>query len=663
MDDTASLELMFHSYNAAVVTAYFDDLRFVRVADTAEPPWEGQYKIRPGETDKLSAADVVGPDGIVYPNWTRCGVEGGIPDVSVVARIEDFGAVAGDYLDDAGALDRACRAVGGQGGGAVLLGAGEYMLDRPVTVRHDGVVIRGQGAAATRLTFRYDLPESGIRFYHPQARGTVGPATRIELHALPTGLQRLEIFCNEQSVRVWTRSLHSGNTFSTTCTLKKLVENGLAGPAILRGVATYSDGTERSTSIPVTLDADYSEEPPPSTRAAILFEGKGYAGPRIKLTRDARRGTQTVELETVEGLAAGDAILIDAPATQRWKELTRCACEWGTYRQYSVRIRAVNANTLELDQPLRLDFPTVDGSYVVKLGTVERCGIESLTIEQTANLWISTVLFRYGWNCWGKDVVVRKCGRFPIYGSMAKFCEIRDCVFDDAWFKGGGGTAYGGWEHSWDCLIDGMIARNLRHAPLFQWAASGCVIRNGIFHNSDAQWHSGWTNENLMENCVSTSRRGHGSYGFGMWASPPEDKAHGPNGPRNVVYNCDVMSEKTGLWMGGMNENWLILYNRFVVETGYGVFAKTASFDHIIKGNVFVLLDGSSPAINLVTPDCIGIDVVDNRVYGGGGRLLAGSGVCEVEKGNVILPLGDDLPPRPSPAVPSIYEWQRQNAK
>jgi hypothetical protein len=86
----------------------------------------------------------------------------------------------------------------------------------------------------------------------------------------------------------------------------------------------------------------------------------------------------------------------------------------------------------------------------------------------------------------------------------------------------------------------------------------------------DGQWHSGWTNENLFENCVIESSSNNGAYGYGLWASPPEDEAHGPNGPRNVVYNCDISSPKAGLWMGGMNENWLILYNRFRVDSGPG---------------------------------------------------------------------------------------------
>ena len=58
-------------------------------------PWERQYKIRPSEKARLTPADVVGPDGIVYPNWTKCGVQplgplsgGGIPNVKAIAKIE-----------------------------------------------------------------------------------------------------------------------------------------------------------------------------------------------------------------------------------------------------------------------------------------------------------------------------------------------------------------------------------------------------------------------------------------------------------------------------------------------------------------------------------------------------------------------------------------------
>jgi hypothetical protein len=253
-------------------------------------------------------------------------------------------------------------------------------------------------------------------------------------------------------------------------------------------------------------------------------------------------------------------------------------------------------------------------------------------------------------------------GRFPAYATNAKWCEIRDCTFDDAWFKGGGGTAYVGWQHTCDCLMENVTSYKQRHAPCVQWAASGNVIRKSVFHESDGQWHAGWTNENLFEQCVIDAKTGNGSYGYGFWASPPEDTAHGPNGPRNVVYNCDARSPKSGLWMGGMNENWLVLYNRFICEKGPGIFAKTASFDHLIRGNVIALKEKGQPGLLLATPDCSGVDFVGNTIYGEGASAAGGAGTPALEQDNKLLP-PNAAPPRPQPAVPSIFEWQREHAR
>ena len=313
---------------------------------------------------------------------------------------------------------------------------------------------------------------------------------------------------------------------------------------------------------------------------------------------------------------------------------------------------------MTVSQPLRIDFPIVDGSFVHKITPIRQCGLEDLCLEQTENLWISSALFSHAWNCWARGVTVKKCGKFPIYGSYAKWCEFRDCVFDDAWFKGDGGTAYAGWDECWDCLMENMETFRLRHAPLFQWAASGNVVRKSVFHNSDAQWHAGWTNENLLEQCVITWARGNGGYGFGLWASPPEDSKHGPNGPRNVVYNCDFHSPKAGLWLGGMNEGYMILYNRFRVNKGPGVEAQEASIDHIIRANVFVLRDRKASMVHLKTPDCIGMDILENELFGGDRKIVSGKAKAAMQEGNRVLPLG--TAPRPKPVVPSIFEWQRQ---
>ncbi len=620
-------------------------------------PWERQYKIKPSETSRMTPADVLGPDGIVYPNWTRCGVQGGIPRVEPVNSIEDFGAKANDDADDSKALAEACEAAGKKGGGAVLLGDGTYYLDRPVTVRHDNVVIRGNDPDKTRLIFRYAVPQTGVAFYSPSAGSRVGRDTRLEMHCKPTGLATMTIMMDDTIIGTWTQGQHSGNTFNFAQYGRNAIGKVPDGPHVLKGIAEYSNGSKLSGEIPIVLDSAFrDDEPVADSRAAITFSGKGTVGRKIELAEDGKRGDMKLKLASAEGLAAGDCIMIEGPATDRWKKLTRNACLWGTYRMYELVVTGIEGNTVSVNQPLRIEFPVIDGSYVQKLSPIQRCGVEGFYLEQTENLWISGVIFSYGWNCWAQNVTVKKCGRFPVYGSAAKWCEIRDCIFDDAWFKGGGGTAYTGWDRCWDCLMENVETFKMRHAPCFQWAAAGCVIRKSVFHESDGQWHAGWTNENLIEQCVIESVQGHGGYGYGLWASPPEDAAHGPNGPRNVVYNCDVSSPKAGLWMGGMNESWLILYNRFVADSGPGVSARTTSFDHIIKENVFVLKDGKSPMVSLTTPDCIGTELIGNKLYGGSGKLVSGKAEPALAADNETFPLGPAA--RPAPNVPSIYEWQ-----
>ena len=208
-----------------------------------------------------------------------------------------------------------------------------------------------------------------------------------------------------------------------------------------------------------------------------------------------------------------------------------------------------------------------------------------------------------------------------------------------------------------------LKGNTMRHAPVVQWGASGNVIRNGVFSHCDAQWHAGWSTENLFENCtVISDTKEFGGYGYAFFASAPEDGAHGPNGPRNVIYNCDAYSIGTGVWLGGMNENWIFAYNRFRVKQGSAFFLKTAGFDHILKGNVAILEDKTSPFVLFTTPDCSGVELIGNTLSGGNGKLFEGMHKPLVEKDNRVIPLDPELP-RPTPAVPSIYEWQMKHRK
>lgn len=110
-------------------------------------------------------ADIVGPDGVVYPDFSRAGLPGGIPNVPVKLRAEDFGAIAGDELDDSAAVQKVVEALG-EAGGTVSLGAGTFFFDETVHVNKNGVVIRGAGRGNTVVVPRFlaqklDQPGSG----------------------------------------------------------------------------------------------------------------------------------------------------------------------------------------------------------------------------------------------------------------------------------------------------------------------------------------------------------------------------------------------------------------------------------------------------------------------------------------------------------------------
>ena len=135
------------------------------------------------------------------------------------------------------------------------------------------------GADRTKIIFRYGLGEAGIRFFSPKPNATVGPNTPLELHAAPTGLQRMTIRIGDTLVSEWTRSTHSGNTFAFARTAARVMERLSDGPATLRGAAEYADGSERSVEVPIAVRRDHADATrPPTSQVAIDFRGEGHAG-------------------------------------------------------------------------------------------------------------------------------------------------------------------------------------------------------------------------------------------------------------------------------------------------------------------------------------------------------------------------------------------------
>ena len=663
-----------------------DDLQLTPFTPVIQPPWTPSYKLTPADKDKLTAADIVGPDGLVYPDWSRSGVPGGIPAVKTRVGPETFAALEGK--DISAALEEAVRKAAAEGGGAIELPAGTFHLDRTVVISENGIVLRGAGREKTRLVFRDRIPFGTLRLFNWSGRGEdYAPGATAELQANPMGLESLTLSCGNIILSEAVRKMHWGNTYQTRVETRTLLERLGPGAHELTGKATYADGREFTQTFPIRLDPRPVPAPASSFNAAIIFAGKGSDSKRVPLAKDARRGDVSLALAGSPGWTKGDFIRLVGPTTPRWNQIVGNRVPWGLLRGGIFEIGETDGATVKLNQPVRIDFPTIDGSYAERLSLLEGCGIEGLTLEQepvtadqgqprdkitlwfpTENLWTNGVTFSFCVGGWMRDVRVVNAGRHPVYFPNSKFCEVRNCEFDDSLFKGGGGTAYVGFESSFDCLMDSVVTRKMRHAPDIQWGASGNVIRNSKFHGSDAQFHAGWTNENLLEgNLVEADADDikNGGYGHGIFATGPSSSEHGPQGPRNVIYNNDVVAPEDGLHMEGGNENWLILHNRFRLTQGYGVYARQKSFDHVIKDNVFVIQRPRETVMFFGAADCTGIDVLDNRYYGAPTRwtyFRSGVGQLGQDSGNATLPLAEAATAaRPAPAVESIFLWQKQH--
>ncbi len=683
-ENTASLDVFIQrpGFRTPNYQIDLDAFELASLPIPTDPPWPGTYKIRATETARLTAADVVGPDGRVYPDFTWAGVPGGIPQVSVALRLEELGAKPG--ADISGLLETAAAQVAATGGGAVLIGEGTYHLDAPVIVLHDNVVFRGAGSGKTKLLFRYRVPMGEIRFFRLAPDQEVGMNGAIEFHANPKNLVGLELRSGERSLSKRERRDHWGNTFSLRISGSQAIGTLGEGTHPFTAIAEYSDGRRVEQTISLRLVRSAAGDPLPNQLGAISFVGRGPTGPQIPLKATAERGSRTLGLAAGHGLAVGDKISLVAPASERWKQLVGHSSHWDIQAQNFYEITAVDESSVTLSQPLRVTFLVEDAPTVQKVRLVQGGGVEGLLVEQIEvpdqgprgpviretiwhaieDLWTSGIITHFAWGCWMKDVTVRNTGRNSAYFLMSKHIEVRDCLFDEAIFKGGGGTGYVGFDRTWDSLIDTIEVRGMRHAPNNQWNAAGNVVRNSRFLGSDGQWHAGWTLENLYENNFIDARGKGGSYGHGLYASGPTSGIHGPQGPRNVVYNNDIVSRKDGLHMLGGNEAWMVLFNRFQIENGRAVYAREKSFDHIIANNVFILTRAVTPPVFLGA-DSAGVELVDNAFYGVTPPLVGfagGKNKLLVDKGNVAEPvIPDPLPARPSPPVPSIYQWQMDN--
>lgn len=607
------------------------------------------------------AVDLPLPDGRFVPNFLFAGVPGGIPDVPVTVRLADFGGVPGG--DVSGALESAADAAAAQGGGAVLIGPGEFFLDRPVHISHSRVVLRGSGMNATTLTFRWEPARDSVDFIGTCDGDTIPSLRTLVVAAwndsrdnkMVRCIKRLSLEINGQSVAERADSeSNEGPWFTLTPDNRQTAKVLKPGINTLRASVEYLDGRKAEKDITVTVREgsanEYCERD-----AAIFFAPADYQQTFYDLvTNEVKRGDLRIELKSVGDLKPGDALMLKGQNA----EATITVWPWHL-------VAAVEGNTVVLASPVRVDIQL---ESVRRMPSINRSGVEDLTIRQTSGHWTSLLYFTNDTACWVRRVRMLDAGRFPFTGGRKHF-EMRDCEVDGAQFHFGigGGTGYVGFSGCFDGLITHIKTRRLRHAPNFQEGSMGCVIRASEFQDSDAHFHSTPVWDNLIENNTIHSvgsNKSYGSYGGGfiICARPPT--SHGGSG--NIFYRNQVTiwnlrwNAPAILWEGGNGKDILIAGNRFERLSGDGALIQFGEVPTgaTIADNVFI--NSGTPA-PFVSGNASGAKMSDNIFAPSDGQTPFAAGTTPAEwSGNRFV----SDPDRVSANVPdispvSVFEYQR----
>lgn len=615
-----------------------------------------------------------GPDGRLYPSFTYAGLPHPWQLPEARFRVEDFGAVADDDNDDTDAIEQAIRAASenGNAGGVVLFGPGSYHVTRNLTIHGNRVVLSGVDRDRSRLVF--GLPRNNIGIFAVGGDNRLAAKTVLKVYFPVKDAQKLTLLADGQKMEQFTSDnfiLVKGTEFAMVSFQIAPHFEKLNTDVPVRITSEIIYGNDRQETSTIVCTVDPKHRPDRHGSSYITFAGRpNEYYEEIPLASDLKRGERLLTIDVGASdnrnfaLGIGDYVELGFTLSKRWSSANN-SVPWWKKMQFYAKIASVDGargERITLTQPVRLDFTRAEKAYVRKVDLIRGSGIENLTLEQAGNIQaemqLRTISFYDAAECRASGLIINRPGTGGLYGVRVKNCEFVDCRIVRPWSTRG--LAYAGWDYAWDCLMDRFETDSMRHAPLFNWCASGNVVTGGVFRESDAQWHTGWCHDNLLENSrISTTTKQFGSYGWAFYAVPYDDGEHGAIGPRNVIYNCESKSFNGGLFMGGMTRDWIVVYNKFVTSSGPGILEKIGSGGNVFADNVFVLGDTTMPMLYIESLDSHAT-VDGNRLYGSNGQFVSGPGHPAVFRNNRLFPLPahEGNVERPQVPVPSLYRWQ-----
>jgi hypothetical protein len=360
-----------------------------------------------------------------------------------------------------------------------------------------------------------------------------------------------------------------------------LNQNGFRGAVLLKkGVYPVSGSIYISTSGVVLRgegDATILVAKGSDKRALIQVSGNGNVkevkGTRTEVTDSyVPAGSFTVTVASAKNLKAGDPIILEWGATQKWIEdlkMDKIIERQGT-RQWQAKdyrflfqrkIVKIEGNKIMMENPVVMEMqPGYNTASVYKYsfdGRIEHTAVENLRCESefssdTAedHSW-TAVQFNKVENGWIRNVSARYFAFGCVnLGKLSKNISVLDCICTDHKSVITGGRRYSFNNDGQQNLFMNCIARDGRH----DYVTGAQTCGPNVFYNcaasvthSDIGPHHRWSMGALYDNIITDGEmnvRDRGNWGSG----------HGWAGVNQVFWNCTAgKAAVESPWVGGKN--------------------------------------------------------------------------------------------------------------
>ncbi len=350
------------------------------------------------------------------------------------------------------------------------------------------------GAAPGAVTVVQPAAPGANTVVHPASlaadTGLIPADRRIDwrLAGIPGGIPRRTVICATIDA-----ATYGQGTTDATAAIQAALDACPAGQVVLLPAGTYR------TSETIHLRTDKTLRGAGPDHTVVRYEGAGTRsvldmrgsfywdvhgiGQTYTLPDGAAKGDQRLTLDSTDGLAVGDVLLIDqrndgvlVDNVGSEGACTYCSREDGQRaRAQIVEVTGISGQAVDLNLPLFFSLDPALAPEAVRVrasSMVRRAGVEDLSLTQAEAVNDFIVEMDAAQHCWLKNVDVSRMKRRGLWHVESLQNEIRDSSFHDAIAGYGRDRGYG-------LQLDAQSTANLVENNVFYRVNGGGVMTSG----------------------------------------------------------------------------------------------------------------------------------------------------------------------------------------